>query len=96
MNYTFHPHAEKELEQIATDYNAIRQGLGDRFRGEIQSTISRILRFPNGCPPLSATIRRCRLNKFPYEIIYRIRPAEIRILAVPHQRRKPYYWAYRI
>jgi len=95
MNYTFHPHAEKELEQIETHYDNIRERLGDRFREEIQRTISRILKFPNGWPPLSATIRRCRLNKFPYEIIYRIFPAEIRVLAVKHHRRRPYYWAYR-
>jgi plasmid stabilization system protein ParE len=96
MNYTFHPHAEKELEQIEIHYDSIREGLGDRFREEIQRTISRILKFPNGSSPLSAIIRRCRLNKFPYEIIYRIRPTEIRILAVTHHRRRPYYWAYRI
>jgi plasmid stabilization system protein ParE len=95
MNYTFHPHAEKELEQIETDYYGIREELGDRFREEIQRTISRVLKFPNGCTPLAATIRYCKLIKFPYGIIYRIRPAEIRILAVTHHRRRPYYWAYR-
>jgi len=47
MNYTFHPHAEKELEQIENDYESIRQGLGNRFRDEIEAAISRVLRFPN-------------------------------------------------
>jgi plasmid stabilization system protein ParE len=96
MNYTFHPHAEKELEQIEDDYDNIREGLGDRFRNEIQIAISRILKFPNGWPPLSATVRRCRLNKFPYEIIYYVDPKEVYILAVMHHRRDPGYWMYRI
>jgi len=39
MNYSFHPHAEKELEQIESYYDSIREGLGDRFRAEIEMTI---------------------------------------------------------
>ena len=46
MNYTFHPHAEKELEEIENDYDSILEGLGDRFREDIEVTISRILSFP--------------------------------------------------
>jgi toxin ParE1/3/4 len=64
MNYTFHPHAEKELEQIENHYDSIGENLGDRFRDEIQATISHILKFPNGWPPLSKTVRRCRVNSF--------------------------------
>ena len=32
MNYSFHPHAEKELEEIEKYYDGIRDELGDRFR----------------------------------------------------------------
>ena len=52
MNYTFHPHAEKELKQIEEHYDSIREVLGDEFRDEISKTISRMLKFPNGWPPL--------------------------------------------
>lgn len=96
MNYTFHPHAEKELEQIEDLYDSIREALGNRFRDEINKTISRILKFLNGWPPLSATVRRCRLNKFPYEFIYYVKPTEVYILAVRHHRRNPDYWMYRL
>jgi plasmid stabilization system protein ParE len=95
MNYTFHPHAEKELEQIENHYDSIRKGLGNRFRDEIQTTISRILKFPNGWPQMSGNVRRCRLNSFPYGIIYRVKPREIRVLAVMHHRREPDYWTHR-
>ena len=95
MNYSFHPHAEKELKEIENHYDGIREGLGDRFRDEIRTTISRILKFPNGWQPLSQVVRRCRLNSFPYGIIYRVKPDEIRVLAVMHQHRKPNYWTYR-
>jgi plasmid stabilization system protein ParE len=95
MNYSFHPHAEKELEQIEIYYDSIREGLGDRFRAEIEMTISRILKFPNGWQPLSLVVRRCRLNSFPYGIIYRVKSGEIRLLAVMHNHREPNYWTYR-
>lgn len=95
MNYSFHPHAEKELEEIENYYDSIREGLGDRFREEIEMTISRILKFPNGWQPLSQIVRRCRLNSFPYGIVYRVKPREIRLLAVMHHHREPNYWTYR-
>jgi plasmid stabilization system protein ParE len=95
MNYSFHPHAEKELEELENHYDGIREGLGDRFRDEIQTTVSRILKFPNGWQPLSRFVRRCRLNSFPYGIVYRVKPTQIRLLAVMHLHRKPNYWIYR-
>ena len=95
MNYSFHPHAEKELEEIENHYDSIGEELGDRFRDEIQMTISRILKFPNGWQPLSSVVRRCRLKNFPYGIIYRVKAREIRLLAVMHHHREPNYWTYR-
>ena len=92
MNYSFHPHAEKELEEIEEYYDDQDEALGDRFRADLEQTISRILRFPHGWHPLSSAIRRCTLDAFPYGLIYRIRPREIRILAVTHHRREPNYW----
>jgi len=92
MNYSFHPHAEKELEEIESHYDSIREELGDRFREEIEVTVSRILKFPNSWQPLSRVVRRCRLKSFPYGIVYRIKSDEIRFLAVMHHHREPNYW----
>lgn len=47
MNYSFHPHAEKELEEAEKYYDNIREELGNRFRAETEMAISRILDFPN-------------------------------------------------
>ena len=94
MNYTFHPHAEKELEEIEKHYDDILTVLGDRFRKAVEFTISRILKYPDGWQSLSRVDRRCRLNSFPYGIIYRVESREIRILAVMHDRREP-DWKYR-
>ena len=66
MNYTFHPHAERELEEIENHYDGILHELGNRFREDVEMTISRILKFPNGWQPMSEVFRRCQLNSFPY------------------------------
>jgi hypothetical protein len=40
MNYTFHPHAERELEEIESHYDSILHELGNRFREDVEMTIS--------------------------------------------------------
>jgi plasmid stabilization system protein ParE len=92
MNYSFHSLAEKELEEIENYYDNISQELGDRFRAEFELSLSRILTFPKLWHPLAKTVRRRRLNSFPYGIIYRVKPDEIRILTVMHLHRRPNYW----
>ena len=96
MKYTFHPHAEKELEETENFYNDISEELGNRFREEIETTTSRIWKFPRVCQPITRIHRRCRLSSFPYGIVYRLKPTEIRVIAVMHLRRKSDYWTYRI
>jgi toxin ParE1/3/4 len=96
MNYTFHPHAEKELEEIEGYYDSTRKELGNQFRNEMRTTLSRILEFPNAWPSLIAPVRRCRINRFPYEIVYQLKTGEVYVLAVRHERREPNYWMYRL
>jgi plasmid stabilization system protein ParE len=96
MNYTFHPHVERELEEIESHYDSILHEPGDRFREDVEMTLSRILEFPSGWQLLSKVHRRCRLSRFPYAIIYREGKEEIRLLALMHHRREPNYWKNRI
>jgi plasmid stabilization system protein ParE len=92
MIYTFHPHAERELEEVQNYYASIRNELGESFRSDVSLTLSRILQYPSGWQSLSGIVRRCRLTHFPYIVLYRVKANEIRILAVMHQRREPKYW----
>ena len=96
MNYSVHPDAETELEEVEEYYDAIDTALGNRFRAEFETSLQRILEFPKAWHPLSANIRRRRLASFPYGVIYRLKPDEIRILAVMHLHREPGYWAGRL
>jgi hypothetical protein len=38
MNYSFHPDAEKELEEVENYYDSIRDELGNRFRSSSRRT----------------------------------------------------------
>jgi plasmid stabilization system protein ParE len=95
MKYTFHPHAEKELDKTENYYHDISEELGDRFREDIETTISRIRKFPRAYQLVSRIHRRCRLSDFPYGIVYRLKPNEIRVLAVMHLHREQDYWIHR-
>ena len=96
MNYSFHPHAEKELKEVEKYYDNIREELGNRFRAETELAISRILDFPDAWQPLSQNTRRRALKTFLYGIVYRVKTDEIRILAVMHLHREPNYWVDRL
>lgn len=41
-------------------------------------------------------MRRCRLSRFPYGLIYAIENADTLVLAVAHLHREPDYWRDRL
>lgn len=73
-------------------YNAQRVRLGDEFRDEVWETIQRIKKFPEAWHPLSAQVRRCQMNRFPYGLIYEPSEHQIVVIAVAHLHRAPEYW----
>jgi hypothetical protein len=96
MNFSFHPEAREEAIEAAAYYEGCQPGLGGQFTEEVNATITRILRYPRAWPKASALARRCRMNRFPYGLVYRIKPGAIRIYAVAHLNRLPGYWRSRL
>lgn len=92
MNYSFRPYAEDELEEAENHYDGIDETLGDRFCAEFEISIARIPSFPHAWQVLSQDIRRRRLISFPYDIVYCVKPDEVRILAVMHLHQESDYW----
>ena len=88
--------AEEEAEASAIWYDEQLVGLGDDFLDELVGALQQIESDPNRFPTLetakSKQIRRCRLTRFPYLIIFEILDSEIVVLAVAHAKRKPNYW----
>jgi plasmid stabilization system protein ParE len=55
--------------------------------------LAQLLAHPEAAPVARGTIRRKLLRRFSYSLLYTLRPDEIRILAVMHQSRRPFYWS---
>ncbi len=96
MSVRLLPAAQSELDEAIHWYGQQAPGLGDSFLQEFLRSIQLIERHPNGWHPLSSQIRRCRLRRFPYGIIYNIDPDGILVLAVAHLHRRPSYWLGRV
>jgi len=77
-------------------YNHEVPGLGKDFVAEIRAALERIRHFPKGWHPLTENVRRCRLRRFPYGLIYAVLDQEIVIVAVAHLHRRPDYWRKRL
>ena len=73
MNAKFLTPARAEVREIVAYYNQQREGLGLEFLSELKRTLMRIRHYPEAWSPLSPRVRRCRVNRFPYSVIYEVR-----------------------
>lgn len=92
LSLSIHEAAEAEINEAADFYDVESPGLGTVFIDEIQRAIENISRFPESSSLIQGRVRSKPLNKFPYSLMYSVRPNKIRILAVAHQKRRPFYW----
>ncbi len=92
LSLRLHYDAELELNDAADYYDRGSPGLGSAFIDEVESGFERIRSYPDGAPEVAKGIRKRVLSKFPYALVYEVREEDVRILAVAHQRKRPYYW----
>lgn len=88
----YHPEVEPELVRAGLYYEGQRDGLGLRFLGDFERTISEIRERPMAWPALGTQLRRHQFRHFPFAIIYRVLPDAIRVLAIMHLHQHPDYW----
>jgi len=84
--------AELELNEAADYYDLESSGLGGVFLDEVERALAQVADFPDAAAPVLAGVHRRLLTKFPYALLYSLRADEVRILAVAHQKRRPFYW----
>lgn len=92
---SFNRLAEAELRDATTFYESASPGLGMRLIDAVEAAVSDLQDHPLSGPVARGRIRRKIVNGFPYQLLYRFNDAELRILAVMHLRRRPFYWAAR-
>jgi len=92
VRVTLNALAEQELNETIQFYNRQREGLGRTFLDEVRRTCTAISEYPEAGPVILGAVRRRLCPRFPYALIYEIRPDEIRVLAVMNQKRRPHFW----
>ncbi len=95
MILDIHPRAIDEISEAYEFYYERERepDVAERFLEVLDEAIQRILGMPNSGLAYEHDTRRVLLKKYPYQVIYRLLPDTIRILAVAHQTREPGYWA---
>ena len=88
----FHRLAERELNEAAQFYDLEDLGLGSAFLQEVARCLQSIEAHPLAGVVVRGDVRRRLIHRFPFALLYRIKPEGIRILAVMNLKRRPTYW----
>lgn len=97
MSYVFHPAAEAEHLESVAYFESKRPGLGASYLAEFEKTLARACKSPQRYPiEIDPDVRRIRMDRFPYAVLYREASDTVQVLAVAHHRRRPQYWLGRL
>lgn len=96
----FDPEAEEEFLEAIGWYVERSKAVARRFIAAVERASSDLSDWPRRFPALDQPeteppVRRARLRRFPYALVFVELPNEIRVIAVAHLRRRPLYWVSR-
>ncbi len=88
--------AEDEVEEAMAYFDRQLAGLGDRFQREVEHTVALIVQHPDIGSPLTKAVRKFRVRKFKYNVVYVIDDDIVVVVAVAHCKKRPRYWRKRL
>ena len=91
----FHTLAEAELQEASDYYARTAQGLREAFLDEVERAYRLLVEFPEIGVLVRNGVRKLVVNRFPYSLFYTIHSDVIRIVAIGHHNRRPFYWRQR-
>lgn len=86
------PCAKRELAEAVHFLETQAPGLGHELAQEVLKKAETISLMPELHAVVRRGLRRAKVNRFPYLLIYRITPRTIDIVAVFHTSRNPAFW----
>jgi len=92
MSFVLHPNAAQEIEQTTAFYNKQQAGLEKRFIEDLEDGIEKVCAHPLRYKVVEGDVRKCRLEHFPYLLIYQVQSEQVEIIALMHLRKQPDYW----
>ncbi len=89
--------ASDEFREAVRWYEARRRGLGGEFFDTVAAIVSVIESQPEigGAAFSDPATRRMLVSRFPYQVVYRLTPGELVVVAIAHLSRRPGYWKHR-
>ena len=86
--------ARLDLDEAAEWYESqqLGLGLGAEFISEIEAALVQACDAPQRFPLVVGDVRRVRVRRFPYSILFRVRSNALIVLSVFHARRDPATW----
>jgi plasmid stabilization system protein ParE len=91
-----HAQAQQELADAYNWLESEREGLGKEFARVVHAALEDLAEHPLRHPIIEQRARRCVLKRFPYVIIYEIKPDHVFIVSITHTSRSPGYWQSRV
>ena len=83
------PEASADIAEAFSWYEDQRPGLGGEFEEELNRTFGYITYMPLAGRPMSGSVRRALMRRFPFSVYYDVTGALIEVRAVLHYRRRP-------
>jgi hypothetical protein len=99
--WRIHEETLAEIDATVAWYSEQRADLGLDFLTELRSTLAQLrvapgASTPDRAAPVDANVRRRRLHRFPYSVVFAESATEYVVIAVMHLRRRPGYWLSRL
>jgi len=88
--------ARSEFDEAFDYYEARRSGLGEEFAAAVQEVFDRLSVQLLVHQKVLADVRKRRVKRFPYSILYRAHTDRVEVIAVFHSSRDPVIWQARI
>jgi plasmid stabilization system protein ParE len=90
-----HPDAEQELRNAYLWYLERSSAVAESFIAEVDHAIGVVGDKPVRWPRLTKSLRRYVFPRFPFSLVYRVKPAYVEVIAIAHQKKRPGYWQHR-
>jgi len=87
-----HPDAIQEAAAAVKWYASRSQQAAEAFFVELDRAVEIISESPDRWPAYLHATRRYLLRRFPFAVVYRVRPQVIQVVAIAHGKRRPGYW----
>ena len=92
MKVRYHQRVPEEVADIQNFYcGRSDESLADEFMIELKRVIRLASGHPERFPALNEQHRRANLRRFPYHILYEMRPGYLYVIVVRHHKRHPAY-----